>query len=294
MDSSDKAIARTLLYSDIFDYPLTQEQIWKYLISEKKIKKSVFENKVSNINSIVFNDKGYFYLKNKNKIVLKRTRKIKESRRKMELALGVCEKLFSIPTVLFIGVSGNLSMLNADKKDDIDLFVITKKNTVWITRLLLVFYLKILGKYRGRNDKNVKDKFCLNMLLDESKLTFSNDQRNLYTAHEIAQVKPVLQRKNIYKKFLKKNGWIKEFMPNIEENIKIKKYKELKSLKARIIKKILTFSLIESLAKITQKLKMRKNLTREVIQDGFIALHPRDYKKYVLAQYQKRIVKYGL
>ena len=62
-------------------------------------------------------------------------------------------------------------MDNAGEKDDIDLFVITSKGTLWITRLLLVSLLIFMGQYRGRGKKE-SQKVCLNMLIDEVGLKF--------------------------------------------------------------------------------------------------------------------------
>ncbi|MBI2195460.1 MAG: hypothetical protein HYU48_00225, partial [Candidatus Levybacteria bacterium] len=38
-----QSILNTVLYADIFEYPLTGEQIWKYLITGEKISREDFE-----------------------------------------------------------------------------------------------------------------------------------------------------------------------------------------------------------------------------------------------------------
>lgn len=295
MDNNEKAIVRTLLYSDIFDYPLSEEEVWKFLISNKNINKTVFDSKIKKINSVVFKKDGFLHMEKKASAVSKRTNKFKVSQRKFELAYKTIKRLFIIPTVIFVGISGNLSMMNADKMDDIDLFVITKKDTAWITRLLLIAYLKILGKHRKRTDKKVADKFCLNMIVDEEKLSLSKNLRSLYTAHEIVQLKPVMQRGNTYEKFINCNKWIQSYMPNAYEEIKSQRVKGTrKNLFSDLLGDFLSFSFIEKAVRIFQMLLIKRNLTKEIIKDKFIALHPKDYKNIILAQYTEKISKYGV
>ena len=42
-------IIKTLLYSDIFDFPLLENEVWNYLISEKKVDKEPFDKKIKKI-----------------------------------------------------------------------------------------------------------------------------------------------------------------------------------------------------------------------------------------------------
>src|SRR3989338_8373422 len=123
MDNSEKfaskatdVIVKTLLYSDIFDFPLSEEEIWKYLICEKNVSKKHFVNRIKKINSVVFRKNNYLFTTDRESIVKKRLKRIKESKIKLEYARKIIRKLFSVSTVMLIGVSGNLSMLNSEEK----------------------------------------------------------------------------------------------------------------------------------------------------------------------------------
>src|SRR3989344_7811907 len=210
MDSSKKAILETLIYSDIFDYPLSEGEIWKFLHADKKIKKKSFIKKVKEINSVVEHEKDMLFLKGKRKSVIRRIEREKESLQKIEYAKKIIKKIFLVPTVLFVGISGSLSVLNASKNDDIDLFIIARKNTVWASRFFVILLLKFLGVHRRRGGKDIKNKFCLNMIIDESSLKFSKAKQDLYTAHEIAQVLPIIERGQTYSRFINSNLRIKK------------------------------------------------------------------------------------
>ncbi|MEK7127252.1 MAG: nucleotidyltransferase domain-containing protein, partial [Patescibacteria group bacterium] len=60
---------------------------------------------------------------------------------KLELAKKIISKLKNISFVEAIFVTGSVAANNATEKADIDLMVITKPNTLWLTRLLIAFYL---------------------------------------------------------------------------------------------------------------------------------------------------------
>lgn len=290
--ANNSSILKTLIYSDIFDYPLTKEELWRFLIAKN----------VENIDRVTFKKAlimfppgrweykhGFYFLSGREEIVGKRERRKKEGGKKLDFARKIIQKLSLVPTVSFIGISGGLALENSEKNDDIDLFVITSKNTLWVTRLILVFLLIIMGQYRGRGKKE-SQKVCLNMLIDEESLSFPKKRQDLYTAHEIVQLRPVLNRNNVYEKFMNANRWVKKFLPN-GIDIRILGYKDIKKKSPSIlISQYL--SIFERIAKSIQLSYMKKHRTKETISDHFLAFHPFDYKSFVLKEYNKRLNKY--
>lgn len=292
MDSSKKSILKTLAYSDVFDYPLTKEEIWKYLISPGKISKKEFEKSLQNVSS-----KDKFYcLPNRSQIIDKRKIREKESLRKLKLAKKISSVLSIVPTVCLIGVSGGVSMRNADKDDDIDLFIISQKNTLWLTRLFLLIFLEVLGRRRKRSDKNVNDKICLNMLIDETAIKLSLEKRNLYTAHEIVQMIPLFEREDIYSRFVIANSWVKRYLPNVlNHGTKLNiAQNNTKSFFSMVLRPVLRFSTLEYLARKIQLLSIKRHQTTEVISDHLLAFHPKDCQKFVLREYNKRLRRYRI
>jgi hypothetical protein len=290
MDSRERAILKTLLYSDFFDYPLKIEEIYKFLITDKKIEKTDFHKFLKNLKTKVKFEKGFYFLPGRGKIVTIRNNREKVSLPKMQKAQKLIKLLSLIPTVKFIGISGALSMRNSDKDDDIDIFVITKKGFVWITRLLMVIYLLLLGVYRNKNSKKYSDKICLNMLLDESHMKLEKD---LYIAHEIAQLIPVFERDSTYKLFLQENEWVKKFMINVvmENKTHLKK-------KSGIIEYALVFVfnlfVFEKISKVLQLFYMKKHITKETVEDNVLRLHPFDYGAHILHAYNEKVKELGL
>lgn len=287
MDSK-KAIRNTIIYSDIFDYPLTFDQLYTFLISKKPFSRSTIQQSLASLPDILQKD-GYYFLKGREYLVTKRKRYKKASGDKLRKAIRIAKILSFVPTVYFIGVSGGVAMQNAAEEDDIDFFVITKRNTVWMTRLVLLLLLSILGVLRTRQTKKIADAICLNMLLDETALSFPKNNQDIYIAHEIVQLYPVIQRNMMYQKFIQANKWIKKIMPHIEENkIALFSPQNIPVINP-FFEWCMSFSFMESIAKFLQQQKMKKHRTKETIASSFIALHPRDYHQNTLRVYTSRI-----
>lgn len=284
MDSREREILKTLLYSDFFDYPLKEEEIYKFLITDKKIEKAQFHKILNTLKASVESKKGFYFLSGRKELVSRREDREKVSLQKMQKAKEIIRMLSLIPTVQLIGISGALSMKNSDKDDDIDIFVITKNGFVWTTRFLMVIFLLVLGAYRNKNSKKYSDKICLNMLLDENYIKL---EKNLYIAHEIAQLIPVFERDNAYEKFLRENDWVKNFMVNtLKEDINYSKKKNGIMEKTLIF--IFSFFIFEKASKLLQSLYMRKHITKEIIEDNVLRLHPFDYGSHILRAYTKK------
>lgn len=212
-----KAILRTIVYADVFDYPLTPKELYRFLITDKVLSFSsflqAFTRIITNEKRIDTNDE-YFFLRNREEIVSIRKKREKWSQKKIKIAKGVAGWLKLIPTIKMVAITGALAMGNSEERDDIDLLIVTSRNRLWLTRLLTVFLVELVARRRRPGDKKVKNKICLNMFLDEEHLEVPKKEQDLFSAHEVCQLKPIWDRNNCYQKFLKANLWVKKFLPN--------------------------------------------------------------------------------
>jgi len=256
---SEKA---SVIYHNIFDYPLMKNELsmWK---CGKNIKGKI---------KIIHKDNFYF-LKGREVIIKKRKENEKYSKGKLKLARKAAKLISKIPTTKFVGITGALAMRNASRDSDIDLMIVTTNNTLWTSRLLVYGLLLISGfKLRVPNSKNEKNRLCLNMWMDESDLVWKNKDRNIYTAHEIAQIVPIVNKNKTYEKLLWKNKWILDFWPNA---IKISN----RGFSTNSSQS--TLSLLEIVIFKIQYLHMSKRITREVVTPTRALFHPNDWGKIV-------------
>ena len=280
----NKVVLKTLLYSDIFDYPLRKEEIWDFLISEKEIDKKDFLSGLTKDMNIQKQEKFYF-IKGREELVSLRKNREAFSLEKIKKENSIARFLSLIPTVKFIGISGSLALKNSNPEEDIDFFVITAGGSLWVTRFLMVTILKVLRKYREKKSLNVKDKICLNMFISEDSLQLSKQRQNLFTAHEVIQVLPVFSRDHTYEKFLRNNKWIGNFLVNF----KAKK----PSIEKEDSKALINFlKLTESVFYKLQLFLMKKDITSEEVGRKIAAFHPVDYSRKTMKEYEKRLKKY--
>ncbi len=246
-----KSNSPSIDYHNIFDFKLTKEESVKWQYKNQKIKVSGIKNK-------------------------SRLQREKYSQAKLILATKAAKVISKIPTVKFVGITGALAMMNCGKDGDIDLMVITKNGHLWTTRL--VSYLVIwLSGYKTRSPKNKleKDRLCMNLWMDESDLVWGKENRNIYTAHEIAQVVPLVNRDNAYERFLQLNDWILEYWPN---SVKINNHKLIsKKIKSKT-------GFLEKMFYSIQYWYMKNKITREVITPTRAIFHPKDWSKVVLSK----------
>jgi hypothetical protein len=282
----DECILKTLSYFDIFDYPLTFSEMKKNLCCKSAVNDEDLREIIQSI-SVIQEADGYYYFLGRHEILEKRIERGGVSVQKFVKARVIAKILAFLPTIEYIGVSGSLSMGNASLSDDIDLFFITKKNTVWISRLLINTALFLLRQKRDRHKKHIRDKICPNMFVSVDKLSFSNSRKTLYTAHELMQLKTLFDRSNFHARLLTKNKWIKDFFPNITF---ITERRAKKSHRHSLLERLLLP--VEKLCFFLQKLYMRNHRTIEVITSGRAFFHPVDRQKIILDMYELRYKRY--
>lgn len=285
MQLNEKAILRTLIYADIFNYPLTKEEVWIYLISDRVFSKASFNNSLSKLllRKTIFK-KGEFIsinpisLQNRND-----SKHLLED--KLKKARDAAVLLSEIEGIEMIGLSGSLAIGSVREEEDIDFFIVTKGRYLWTVRMKCIEKLHRQGIRRSRKDKEAKDKVCLNMFAAYESLRFSED---IYTAHEIAQLVPLFSKGKTYEYFIKQNAWIDKFLPNFS-------VKEPFFRKESLPKKPNGLMYSHTFAKILealQRIYMFPHMTTEKISGKILAFHPFDYKEFVLREYERKTKKY--
>ena len=261
-----KSEAASILYHDIFDYPLNAKEIIKWGVGKKGL--SLFKKTKE-----ILNKDGLYFLKGKGNLLYKRALKERISKRKIVIAKKNASLLAKFPIIEGVFITGALAMNNAEEESDIDLMIITKKNCLWTTRLLTYLVLRIMNYgVRKPGDINQKDKLCLNIWLDESALSWDRKDRNIYSAHEIAQVVPIVDKENISQRFLQKNGWILDYWPN---SVRIEEVRDKN-------KKNVKINTFERICFWIQYKYMAKKITREKIGLHRAIFHPTNWGEVVL------------
>lgn len=296
MRYSEKAIIQALLYSDVFDFPLTKAELWRYFLGAQAISPSDFEKALTQVKSQLVEKNDYYCLPGREEVITRRKTQQKEVAKKVKRAIDAAQKLSYIPSILFIGVSGSLAVGNVTKKDDIDLFIIVKKNTLFVTRLWILLLLTVLGLRRKRTSQHVADKVCVNLLIDTHSLHWTADKQNVYVAHEIAQIHPLFDRSGMYEKFLFANRWITEYLPNSLEslpNVSGRSWQRDQKFLQKV-SALFELSLFALISKKIQISLIRRHQTIETVAAHVLAFHPNDYGPAVLQRFKEKNQNSGL
>jgi hypothetical protein len=206
MDDLQSAILRTLLYFDMFDYPLKLSEILSFLPSNSVADADLRLASVrSPLCERLAEKDGYYYLKGRpDSLVKDRLEKERRARRQMRIAHVITRIIRSFPFVRGVFVSGELSKGVASKKSDIDFFVVTAPNRIWITRTFFALFKKVFLLNR-------KTLFCYNHITSDRNLAIT--ERNIYTAMEVATLRPTYNP-GLYRNIMIANEWIKAYLPN--------------------------------------------------------------------------------
>ncbi|MCC8427184.1 nucleotidyltransferase domain-containing protein [Mucilaginibacter sp. UR6-11] len=205
MNEAKENILATLAYFDIFKYPLTSGEI--YLFLKNRYDQPDFELALKCLvaSRSVYQFSNFYTLKNDYSLIARRYNGNKKAAELIKIAVRVGDMLIRFPYVRGIAISGSLSKNFADENSDIDLFIITAKNRLWIARTLMHTFKKLtflVGK---------QDYFCMNYYIDEEQLEIK--EKTIYTAIEVVTLIP-LQGDTVIEQFYAANSWTREYLPN--------------------------------------------------------------------------------
>jgi len=204
-------VLRTIIYYDIFNYPLTENDIMNNCgLSNTSSKPCSNALKYLVDENIVYKLGDYYSLTNNQTAVDRRIKGNKEAEKWLRKSRRFSRLISWFPFVRGISLSGSLSKGFVDEDPDIDYFIITKPNRLWIARTLLIGFKKIflLNSYKY---------FCLNYFVTQESMEI--EEKNLFTATEITTMIPVFGN-NVKRSFFESNQWIREFFPNFEINVR--------------------------------------------------------------------------
>jgi predicted nucleotidyltransferase len=237
---------------------------------------------------------GRFYtLKNDYFLVERRLQGNARATKMMGTAKRVSNLLVRFPFVKGIAISGSLSKNFADEDSDIDLFIITAKNRLWIARTLMHCFKKLTFLVKREHY------FCMNYYIDEEELQIR--EKNIYTAIEIATLIPV-HGDTTFEQFYAANNWTRNYLPN-----KYMRLTTAKSLKRSWLKrgfewlfnKQLGVALDDLLMKITTERWDKKRQQKKLNIKGLImgmdaGKHyakpdPKNFQEKLILKYQLKL-----
>lgn len=263
-----KNILATLAYYDVFSYPMTSFEIWKYLIrsdyyekesgGKAELKEILYELKREPLVRFIEEYNGFHFLKGRKEIIDERIKRGKISFAKTRRLRTVISLLRFVPFVRMVCVTGSLAMKTAGPRSDWDVMIAIDKGHIWMGRTLVTVILHLVGK--RRYGKKIEDRVCLNHFVTADGLETA--MKDLYTSSEYSFIFPVFGL-DIFRKFQLENKWIGKIRPQyspseigpcemvndsfFSKNIRM------------FLEKILGFAILEDILRSLEKKKIMSN-----------------------------------
>ena len=299
MQDLQKNILKTIIWFDLFEYPLKLEEIFWYLPDKVENLEFILNNLITE-NKIQQKD-GFYFLFGRQEIVNTRKERHIESLKKIKRAKRAVKFLRNLPFVRAIFLCNVLGYLNAKEQDDIDFLIITEKNKIWTTRWFATGFFKILN-LRPRPDK-IKNKFCFSFYLSLDNLNLGNIklEDDPYLKYWLTGLLPLYDENNYLDKIFNNNLWAFESMFYYK---KIYEDKERMSFKfdlsgswiKNILERIFKLDIIENffrkiqLVIMPQILKSQMNKSGGVIiNNKILKMHPYDKRKEFAERFSHKI-----
>jgi hypothetical protein len=246
-----EAVFQAIVYSDVFDFPLTVREVHRYLPWISASYDDVYQ--ALRADSRFISHGNYFHLAGRQNLVSMREQRAGRSKKLLPYALHYGRILGSLPFVRMVALTGSLAVMNISRDVDFDYMLVTQPGRLWTARAFVLLF--------NRFTKRFGHTICPNLIVSQNCLQWH--QQDLYSAHEFCQMIPITGMDS-YRKLIKANDWIKDFLPNayVETN-------DLPLEKSSRFQKLLEFPLHGRLGNRFEQWEMDRKIARFSKQEGF-------------------------
>jgi hypothetical protein len=209
LTATERAIAQSVLYAGLFDYPLTLAQLRQTLISCELTASEIVAlyDRSPALSQIVERRDSYYFPAGRADLIAERRRREARSRHFLSRHRVLLTLICALPFVKMVALSGSIAHMNLEGSGDLDLFIVTRGRHVWSTAVGSVVLAKLLRR---------RATLCANYVIADSRLTF--EDRDLFTASQIVHLKP-LTGVDVYREMLRANPFVWRFYPNFHSTV---------------------------------------------------------------------------
>ena len=311
------SIIATIVYYDIFDYPLTSLEVYNFLVNPGRIAKITggigeisFKEIVEELDSLVklniLGEKNAFYsLAGREDLYALRIKKQKIADQKWKKFLKLTRFLSLAPYLRGVFASGSMALCNTDEESDFDVLVIAKSGRLYTCRLFLWLISSLLMARRKKHEKVAPNKLCFNHYITDGDLFLNH--KSLFNAQAYINLKPVMVRPELIDKFFSSNLWLNNYAYNFKVQSNFVRRTVSRPLIFIVPAKMAEFILNSSLGTWLEKFlrshqqKIIKNNPATYEPNGRIVFnkkelefHPRSFEKVVIDKYNRGLKRLGI
>lgn len=291
----------TISYFDIFDFPLTVMEIWRWLYVADTLPGTDIVTVQRELEGSEYlrqrlaAQSGFYFLRGRADIVQTRHERYSLAEQKYHTAKRMIRILRWVPWVKMIGVCNTLSYSNSRADGDIDLFIVARRHRIWQTRWWVTGFLKIFG-LRPTPDRT-RNKICSSFFVGEDNLDLQSVAlpHDTHFAYWAMQIVPVYDE-GVYDAFFAANTWARAQLPHVAPIVptsrRIVPVAGVFKLMLRACSSIFPERLFRWLQMriMPDRLKSAANHdTRVVVNDGMLKFHNNDRRQLFFDRWQQRL-----
>jgi hypothetical protein len=290
LTAGEEAIARSVLYAALFDYPLTLSQLRQTLIGSTQTPSAILgsADRSPALAHIIEQRDGYFFPSGRSDLIDTRRRREARSRAFLAAHWPLLRLIAALPFVRMVALSGSIAHLNLEAGGDLDLFLVTRGSRVWSTTVAVVLLAKLLRR-RGT--------LCANFVVADSALRF--EQQDLFTANQIINLQPLTGHET-FRQILVLNPFVRQFYPNFHPSsartARLRQSRVLRSTRWSMETLLLVPSLMaERVCRRAYRAYLRRRSStwqspdQVVLGDRVLKLHTHSHRRTVLSRFEDSV-----
>jgi hypothetical protein len=204
MTSRELAIARSVIYSSLFDYPVTLAELHRSLMESDQTAAeilAVYDGSAPLQHIIEYRD-GFFVPAGRGDLIAERRRREARSRDFLRAHARVLRMVCALPFTRLVALSGSVAHLNLEADGDLDLFIVTRGPAVWTVTVAALLVARLLHRRRS---------LCANFIVADTRLQF--EQQDVFTANQVIHLRPLIGAE-LWGAILASNPFVARLHPN--------------------------------------------------------------------------------
>lgn len=308
----EKAILKTVVFFDIFNYPLTIVEIYKWLYQADKNYQlleiiKAFES--DSLTAKISTKHGFYFLTSRESIIKTRLERYQIAEKKFKIGLKIARWLRWLAFIKMIAICNNAGYNNATPQSDVDFFIIVRKGRLWLSRLMITLAATILGV--RRHDQKFIDRVCLSFYISDDNLNLADialKPTDPYLVYWFSTLAPIYDL-DTSQNFFTANAWLKNYLINFYRPIlnyrrQVFDNKFMKFSK-EVDKIVLGGKIGDWLERIAKRLQAKKvkryfgdtvdrSNTNVVISESILKFHKTDRRQEYQDLWQKKLISLGV
>ncbi len=295
-------IIKTIVFFDLFSYPLTAWEIWQNLAI--KIDLLVLESALDEFlqqENILETKNGFYFLAGREELICTRRERYNYANYKIKLARQASFLFRLLPSVKMVAVSNLIGHHNLRDESDIDILIIASPRRLWLARFFCTGLMKIANKRPNKQCK--RNKICLSFYASVDSLNMESLRNGIhdpYFDHWFLGLQTVYDSSNIISYLRFKNTWLNQAFPNsflLKNNFPDNYFK--RNLMERIL--FVWCNFLNLLAKDIQLLIMPQQMkdlavikSGVLISDNILRFYLNDRREEFYQKYNNRLKDFNI